>query len=205
MHGAWMAPPQGYHDPEAVLLIGANPYVSYEGAPTGNPGWMNDRIAAGMKLIVIDPRRTETADRATIHLRPRPGHDAEILAAFLRVVIDENHIDHEFVAAEVTGVAALRAALETGGARPLGERSRCVGFKSSPGLDRPRPSLRKSKPATLGAAATGLRQRARPVDTRASSYAIKHIVSVIVNKSGLAVGQVPVRAPGPQEGRLRAS
>jgi anaerobic selenocysteine-containing dehydrogenase len=112
MHGGWQAPGQGYDDPEAVLLVGANPLVSYEGAPIGHPGWLNNRAAAGMALIVIDPRRTETAKLATLHLRPRPGHDSAILAALLRVIIDENLIDRAFVEEDVTGVDRLRTAID---------------------------------------------------------------------------------------------
>jgi anaerobic selenocysteine-containing dehydrogenase len=113
LHGSWMAPPQGYHDPDVALLIGMNPPISYKGAPAGNPArWINDAIRRGMKLIVIDPRRTDVARRAFLHLQPQPGEDASIVAGLLRVILEEGLYDREFVAENVHGVDELRAAVE---------------------------------------------------------------------------------------------
>jgi anaerobic selenocysteine-containing dehydrogenase len=64
-----------------------------------------------MRLLVIDPRRTETARRADIHLQARPGHDAALLAAMVRVILDEDLHDAEFVAKHVRGVELLGAAV----------------------------------------------------------------------------------------------
>jgi anaerobic selenocysteine-containing dehydrogenase len=61
-----------------------------------------------LKLIVIDPRRTEAARKAEIHLQPKPGEDAAILAGMIRVVLEENLHDLEFLAENVEGLAALR-------------------------------------------------------------------------------------------------
>jgi anaerobic selenocysteine-containing dehydrogenase len=112
LHGNWQAPAQGFDDPDCVLLFGVNPIVTYEGAPLGHPGWFHDRVAAGMKLVVVDPRQTETARQATLHLRPRPGHDAAILAAIIRVILAESLEDRAFVDEEVAGVEELRTAVE---------------------------------------------------------------------------------------------
>jgi anaerobic selenocysteine-containing dehydrogenase len=111
MHGNWMAPHQGYHEPRVALLVGANPLISYEGAPIGNPGWLSEQVASGMELIVIDPRRTETARRATIHLQPRPGTDVAILAGLVRVILEDDLVDRPFVDRHVEGVEALGQAL----------------------------------------------------------------------------------------------
>src|SRR4051812_48192991 len=48
-------------------------------------------------LIVIDPRRTETAALADIHLQVRPGGDAFLLAAMLAVLVQEDLIDDVFI------------------------------------------------------------------------------------------------------------
>lgn len=111
--GGWGAPPQGFDRPDAVLLVGVNPFVSYQGLPLGRPGsWLAERLAAGMELIVVDPRRSETARRATLHLQPEPGHDVAILAAILRTVLREGRHDEDFVAAHGSGLEALTRALE---------------------------------------------------------------------------------------------
>ncbi len=114
LHGMWMAPGNGWIEPDAVLLVGLNPLVSHTGFPYGNPGaWLKRQQARGMRLLVIDPRRTETARRAHMHLQPRPGHDAAILAAIIKIIIDENLHDREFVAQNTSGFDELRAALAT--------------------------------------------------------------------------------------------
>jgi anaerobic selenocysteine-containing dehydrogenase len=65
-----------------------------------------------MQLIVIDPRRTETARRAMLHLQPRPGEDAAIVAGMLRVILEEGLHDAAFCAEHVAGIDALRAAVD---------------------------------------------------------------------------------------------
>ncbi|MGE3621632.1 MAG: molybdopterin-dependent oxidoreductase [Acidimicrobiia bacterium] len=114
MLGRWMAPHQNFHDPRVALMIGINPFVNgLGGVPLGHPGhWLAERLAAGMELVVVDPRRTPVADRATVFLQPAPGHDVALLAAMLRVVLREGRHDAAFVADNVRGVEALARAVE---------------------------------------------------------------------------------------------
>lgn len=110
--GAWQAPVQGYDRPEVALLIGLNAFQSHYGVPCGAPAtWLNEKLRDGMRLIVIDPRRTEMARRATLHIQPLPGHDIAILAAMIKVIIEEGLGDREFVDSHVTGVDELRQAV----------------------------------------------------------------------------------------------
>ena len=81
--------------------------------PAQNPARQLTRaLARGMQLIVIDPRRTESARRAHVHLQPRPGQDAVLLAAMVQVILAEKWLDEALVADNVAGVEALRAAVE---------------------------------------------------------------------------------------------
>jgi anaerobic selenocysteine-containing dehydrogenase len=110
--GSWMAPLQQYDDAEVALLFGLNPFVTYYGMACGNPSkWYRERVRAGMKVIVVDPRRSDIARRADLFLQPLPGHDPEILAALINVILAENLHDERFVAQEVEGVDALRRAV----------------------------------------------------------------------------------------------
>jgi anaerobic selenocysteine-containing dehydrogenase len=112
MHGVWQAPRPVYEDPEAILLIGLNPLTSFQAMPMGNPGrWYLEHLAAGMKLIVIDPRRSDIARRATIHLQNRPGTDAAVMGAIIRIIIEEGLYDREFIEENVDGLEAMRAAV----------------------------------------------------------------------------------------------
>jgi ferredoxin-nitrate reductase len=58
-------------------------------------------------VIDVDPRRTETADFADLHLPIRPGSDIALLNGMLYVLLDANLIDREFVARRTSGFAAL--------------------------------------------------------------------------------------------------
>lgn len=113
LHGRWGAGPQAFADSDVCLLVGANPLVSmWGGIPPFNPAKrLLDAKKRGLRLIVIDPRRTESARKADIHLQCLPGHDPEILAAMMHVIIDEELYDLGFVAAETQGFEALSAAV----------------------------------------------------------------------------------------------
>ncbi|MBN2122781.1 MAG: molybdopterin-dependent oxidoreductase [Deltaproteobacteria bacterium] len=56
-----------------------------------------DRIREGTELIVVDPRRTEMAEKAAVWLQPRPGTDNALALAFLHVIIGEGLYDRAFV------------------------------------------------------------------------------------------------------------
>lgn len=58
-------------------------------------------------IICVDPRRTETADFADLHLPIRPGTDIALLNAMLYVLLDENLIDREFIAQHTNGFSEL--------------------------------------------------------------------------------------------------
>jgi len=61
-----------------------------------------------MKLIVVDPRRTETAADADLHLQLLPGTDVVLHHAMLHLMLWEGLVDHAYMAAHTTGFEALR-------------------------------------------------------------------------------------------------
>lgn len=64
-------------------------------------------VAQGAKVIVIDPRRTETADRADLHLQPRPGTDGALALALAGALIQRGALDRAFIEAHVQGFEAF--------------------------------------------------------------------------------------------------
>ncbi|MFP8876566.1 MAG: molybdopterin-dependent oxidoreductase [Myxococcota bacterium] len=114
LHGNWAAGPQPWEGADTWLLVGANPAVSKSiGVPCYNPSWyLDDAIRRGMKLVVIDPRRSDAAKLAHVHLQPRPGEDPTVMAGILRVVLEEQLYDQAFVAENARGIEALREAVE---------------------------------------------------------------------------------------------
>jgi len=113
LHGKWGAGPQDFADADVCLLVGANPLVSmWGGIPSFNPARrLHEARKRGLKLLVIDPRRSETARKADLHLQCLPGQDVPLLAAMIHVIINEKLFDAEFVNAETVGFNELTAAV----------------------------------------------------------------------------------------------
>ncbi len=102
---------------DVILLIGTNPLVSHGllGFLASDPTKrLKEAKAKGVKVIVIDPRRTETAGFADVSIQPLPGHDPAILAGLIRMILAEGWEDKAFCDQYVGAVsmAALRAAVE---------------------------------------------------------------------------------------------
>jgi anaerobic selenocysteine-containing dehydrogenase len=97
-----------------LLMLGANPKVS-NGSLATAPDWPG-RIAAirdrGGKVVVVDPRRSKTADIADEHLFIRPGTDALWLAALAHFIIDEGIVDLGDLEMHVAGVDEVAVALD---------------------------------------------------------------------------------------------
>jgi len=75
------------------------------------PGAWKDYLAAkekGLKSIVVDPRRTEIASMANIHLQLRPGTDGALALGLLNVIINEQLYDKEFVEKWTVGFDGLK-------------------------------------------------------------------------------------------------
>ncbi len=95
---------------EVALFIGKNPWQSH-GLPRARVVLKELAADPARTLIVIDPRRTETAAMADIHLQVRPGGDPFVLAALLAVVVQEDLVDHAFLDQRTTGFDTVRDAL----------------------------------------------------------------------------------------------
>jgi anaerobic selenocysteine-containing dehydrogenase len=113
LHGLWQAGQPPVDSADAWLFVGINPVISKSpGFPGQNPGLFLKRLVdRGAKLVVIDPRRTETAKRAHIHLQPRPGEDPTLLAGLIHVILEEGLFDAAFVAENARGLEELREAV----------------------------------------------------------------------------------------------
>jgi anaerobic selenocysteine-containing dehydrogenase len=92
------------------LVFGANPMASNGSLMTvpDFPNRLRELKARGGRMVVVDPRRTETAKVATEHLFVKPGSDALVLLAILNVLFAEGLTT---VPAYVTGIEAVQAAV----------------------------------------------------------------------------------------------
>lgn len=73
---------------------------------------MMDRVKAGAKLIVVDPRRTATADKAGLFLQIKPGTDLALLNGLLHLLVKNGRTDADFIARFTEGWEAMPAFLE---------------------------------------------------------------------------------------------
>ena len=113
-HGQWLAGSHVFDECETWMLVGTNPLVAMSGGIAhANPARRLERARArGLQLVVIDPRRSETAKRAALHIQPRPGTDPAVLAGIIREVIAQDLVDEDFLRANVDGFETLRAEVD---------------------------------------------------------------------------------------------
>jgi len=111
LHGTWAGGRMRPESWDVFLLIGGNPIISkqYFGQ---NPGdQLKAVIRNGTRLIVIDPRRTETARKAHVHLQCIPGEDPTIIAGVIHLIIANDWVNHDFVGLNTQGFDELARAV----------------------------------------------------------------------------------------------
>ena len=96
-----------------LLVLGANPYASNGSLATAPdwPGRIEAMRARGGRLVVVDPRRSRTAQEADLHLAIRPGTDALLLAALVTELNRTGRIDPGPIADVVRGLPEVLEAL----------------------------------------------------------------------------------------------
>ncbi|MER6563178.1 molybdopterin oxidoreductase family protein [Streptomyces sp. NPDC001027] len=89
-----------------VILVGSNL------AETMPPAlrFFSELRENGGTLIVVDPRRTRTAEQADLHLAPRPGTDLALALGLLHLIVAEGRVDEEYVRERTVGWEDARAA-----------------------------------------------------------------------------------------------
>ncbi|MBO9449642.1 molybdopterin-dependent oxidoreductase [Tropicibacter sp. R16_0] len=97
-----------------MLIIGGNPVVS-NGSMMTAPGFgrrIEEVKARGGQVVVIDPRRTETAEKASAHHFIRPETDAFLMLAMVHVILDRGLVDLGHLADRIDGLDALKEAIK---------------------------------------------------------------------------------------------
>ncbi|MFJ3623323.1 molybdopterin-dependent oxidoreductase [Streptomyces iakyrus] len=97
---------------EVAVFLGKTPYQSH-GVPRARTVLKQIAKDPARTMIVIDPVRTETADLADIHLQLHPGTDAWCPAGILAVLVQEDLVDHTFLATRTTGADTVLEYLKT--------------------------------------------------------------------------------------------
>lgn len=94
------------HHAKFMLLMGTNPHISNQGA---NPKEALKELYRdpARRMVAVDPRITETTRLADRHLRIKPSGDVFFLLALAGILVQENLLDHGFLAAKVEGFDRL--------------------------------------------------------------------------------------------------
>lgn len=115
MYGGWLSVPvPDIERSDYLLILGANPMVS-NGSLWTVPdfrGKAKALRARGGRIVVIDPRRTETADVADEHHFIRPGADVFLLLGMVHALFDENLVMPGRMADHLNGLEALQDAVQ---------------------------------------------------------------------------------------------
>src|SRR6266508_3665312 len=101
-----------FAEAEVAVFVGKNPWQSH-GLPRARTTLKEIARDPARSMIVLDPRRTETAELADIPLQVRPGTDAWCRAAMGAVLVQEDLIDRAWLAEHASGVDEVAAHLAT--------------------------------------------------------------------------------------------
>ena len=109
--GALTVPVPDVDRSDFLLMLGANPYASNGSLATAPdwPGRIEALLERGGTLVVVDPRRSRTAEVASRHLAIRPGADAFLLMALVNVLDADDLVDPGAVGEYLDGVDEVRA------------------------------------------------------------------------------------------------
>ena len=120
----WMPFPD-ISNTSCVVLLGHNPR-KHSWTPIFNQ--IEGARRRGAEIIVVDPRVSEQAERATMHLQIRAGTDAALLLGWLKVILDEKLYDEGFVREWCVGFEELRARVDE---YPLERVAEITGVEAS--------------------------------------------------------------------------
>src|SRR3954470_14513499 len=97
---------EDFDSADLILLVGSNAAWCH---PVLIQRMQANRRVRGAKLVVIDPRRTATADEADLHLPIKPGMDTALFAGLLVHLADADRLDQRYIDAHTAGFASSLA------------------------------------------------------------------------------------------------
>jgi anaerobic selenocysteine-containing dehydrogenase len=115
--------PEDLRHSRIIIMWGGNPVVT-------NPHiwpFVEEARASGARLVVIDPLRSATADRADWHLRPRPGTDPALALGMMNVIVREGLHDTDYLERYSVGFKLLKERLDE---YPLDRVAEITGVRS---------------------------------------------------------------------------
>lgn len=148
----------------------------------------------GAFIIAIDPRETMTTKLADLHLQVKPGMDANLVSAMLKILVDGNDVNHSFVANRTKGFSELAAFLQTVNIDSVADVTGVAKVDIMTAADK------------FGKAETGIVFTARGVEQHASGVeTVKNFINLVlltgkIGKAGSGYGAITGQGNG-QGGR----
>lgn len=129
--GMWTIPVPDLDRTDHLLMLGANPSASQGSllAAADVPGRLDALRARGGRVIVVDPRRTQTAERADEWVPIQPGTDAALLLAMAHVLFDEGRVRLGSLYAQVNGLFEVEQAVKPFGPERVADVCRIPAAK----------------------------------------------------------------------------
>jgi assimilatory nitrate reductase catalytic subunit len=163
---------------DLIVLIGSNAAWCH---PVLFRRMQENRRARGAKLVVIDPRRTATADEADLFLGIKPGMDTALFSGLLAYLADSASLDHNYVEKHTSGFeGALTRAREI--APDLGTVARLTGLLAAD--VRRFYELFVATPRTVTAYSQGVNQSAQGTD-KVNAIINCHLATGRIGRSGM--------------------
>ncbi|WP_025715654.1 assimilatory nitrate reductase catalytic subunit NasC [Paenibacillus sp. 1-18] len=175
---------------QCIVLAGTN---IAECQPTLMP-YFHQAKENGAYIIVIDPRATPTAAAADLHVQIRPGTDATLANAILKVIVDEGFVNEEFIRKRTNGYEQLKTHLNS------------VNLNESAVLCGIEPEVIRQAARAFGAANTGIVFTARGVEQHTDGHmAVRAFLNLVlatgkIGREGCGYGAVTGQGNG-QGGR----
>lgn len=88
---------------DCILVVGANPTEAHPVVGAR----LKQLVLRGARLVVVDPRRTDLAELADVHVQARAGSNVAVFNGIARVLLDEGYVDHNFVQQRASGLTEL--------------------------------------------------------------------------------------------------
>ena len=131
-----------YLNAECIMVVGGNPLASH---PPRGMDILEALRKRKARLIVVDPYRTDLAERADLWMQIRPGTDAALALGMIRVIIDQGLYDRQFVHEWCLGFEELRERVQQ---YPL-ERVEEITWVPAPQIEAAARMYATTKPAVL--------------------------------------------------------
>jgi anaerobic selenocysteine-containing dehydrogenase len=114
--GFWSGGSHTWRDSNVALILGNNTLVSHFSIPGGIPSFspsnaLREGKKRGLKVICVDPRRSEVASRSDLHLQIKPGQDAVLLAGLIHIILEENLHDAPFCEEHIQNLESFKTSL----------------------------------------------------------------------------------------------